>query len=79
VYTTCAHGPLAHVEGTGQDLNESRSLGSGPARADLNCPNCGAALKINAAGVCEYCSGKITSGDFDWVLSKIEQDESYAG
>ena len=58
-----------------------RNRGSkpGPARADLNCPNCGAALKVNAAGVCEYCSGKITSGDFDWVLSKIEQDESYAG
>jgi hypothetical protein len=58
-----------------------RNRGSkpGPAHADLNCPNCGAPLKINAAGVCEYCSGKITSGDFDWVLSKIEQDESYAG
>jgi Tim44-like domain len=49
------------------------------ARADLNCPNCGAALKVNAAGICEFCGGKITSGEFDWVLSKIEQDESYAG
>jgi predicted lipid-binding transport protein (Tim44 family) len=51
----------------------------GRARADLNCPNCGAALKVNAVGICEYCGGKITSGEFDWVLSKIEQDESYAG
>ncbi|MDX6444177.1 MAG: hypothetical protein QOH71_1251 [Blastocatellia bacterium] len=50
-----------------------------PARADLNCPNCGAPLKVNATGVCEFCGGKITSGDFDWVLSKIEQDESYSG
>ena len=50
-----------------------------PARADLNCPNCGAPLKINATGICEFCRGKITSGEFDWVLSKIEQDESYAG
>ena len=49
------------------------------ARADLNCPNCGAPLKINASGICEFCAGKITSGEFDWVLSKIEQDESYAG
>ena len=49
------------------------------ARADLNCPNCGAPLKINAAGICEFCGGKVTSGEFDWVLSKIEQDESYAG
>ena len=51
----------------------------GPARADLNCPNCGAPLKINAAGICEFCKGKVTSGEYDWVLSKIEQDESYAG
>lgn len=50
-----------------------------PARADLNCPNCGAALKVNASGICEFCGGKITSGEFDWVLSKIEQDESYGG
>jgi hypothetical protein len=49
------------------------------ARADLNCPNCGATLKVNATGVCEFCGGKMTSGEFDWVLSKIEQDESYAG
>ena len=50
-----------------------------PARADLNCANCGAPLKVNATGICEFCGGKITSGEFDWVLSKIEQDESYAG
>ena len=49
------------------------------ARADLNCPNCGAPLKVNAVGICEFCGGKITSGEFDWVLSKIEQDESYMG
>jgi hypothetical protein len=50
-----------------------------PARADLNCPNCGGPLKVNTSGICEFCGGKITSGEFDWVLSKIEQDESYAG
>ena len=49
------------------------------ARADLNCPNCGAPLKVNIVGICEFCGGKITSGEFDWVLSRIEQDESYAG
>jgi predicted lipid-binding transport protein (Tim44 family) len=49
------------------------------ARADLNCPNCGAPLKVNVTGICEYCHGKVTSGEFDWVLSKIEQDESYNG
>ena len=48
-------------------------------RTELSCPNCGSPLKVNASGICEFCGGKITSGEFDWVLSKIEQDESYAG
>jgi ribosomal protein L37AE/L43A len=52
---------------------------SSEARTDLNCPNCGSPLKVNATGICEFCGGKITSGEFDWVLSKIEQDESYSG
>lgn len=44
------------------------------------CPNCGAALdRINMAGKCEYCGGKVISGEFDWVLAIIEQDEEYAG
>lgn len=50
-----------------------------PAQTKLNCPNCGAPLKVSAAGICEFCGGKITSGEFDWVLSLIEQDESYRG
>ncbi|OLE52543.1 MAG: hypothetical protein AUG51_17335 [Acidobacteria bacterium 13_1_20CM_3_53_8] len=57
----------------------SREAKPAAARADLNCPNCGAPLKVNMMGVCEFCGGKVSSGDFDWVLSKIEQDESYAG
>ena len=57
----------------------NRSAKPASARADLNCPNCGAPLKVNAAGICEFCGGKITSGEFDWVLSRIEQDESYQG
>ena len=52
---------------------------TGPPRVDKACPNCGAPLAINMAGHCTYCKAKVTSGDFDWVLSKIEQDESYAG
>lgn len=42
------------------------------------CPHCGAPLDdVNRAGVCGHCGSKITRGDFDWVLSRIEQDESY--
>jgi Tim44-like domain len=57
----------------------NRQAKPGAAHVDLNCPNCGAPLKVNAAGICEFCGGKITSGEFDWVLSRIEQDESYRG
>jgi hypothetical protein len=57
----------------------NRKAKPGPARTDLNCPNCGAPLRVNNAGICEFCGGKITSGEFDWVLSRIEQDEAYTG
>lgn len=43
------------------------------------CPNCGNELKIGMVGKCEYCGSKITTGEFSWVLSLIEQDESYTG
>ena len=31
------------------------------------------------AGHCEHCGADVTSGEFDWVLSKIEQDDAYTG
>jgi hypothetical protein len=49
----------------------------GKPRVDRACPNCGAPLEIEMAGTCKYCRAKVTTGDFDWVLSRIEQDESY--
>ncbi len=42
------------------------------------CPSCGANLKIEMSGVCDYCGTKVTLGQFDWVLSQIEQDEEFA-
>ena len=45
----------------------------------LGCPNCGAPVQVGATGVCDYCGGKLSTGAFDWVLSRIEQDEVYAG
>ena len=48
-------------------------------RESVCCPNCGAPLdRVTVAGVCEYCDANITRGDFDWVLSRIEQDEAYS-
>lgn len=51
----------------------------GQSRGDVNCPNCGAGLRIGMAGTCEYCRVKVTAGEFDWVLSRIEQDDAYSG
>jgi hypothetical protein len=51
----------------------------GPARATATCGNCGAPLAISMAGACEHCGAHVTGGEFDWVLSKIEQDDSYRG
>ncbi|HYN22138.1 MAG TPA: zinc-ribbon domain-containing transport protein [Thermoanaerobaculia bacterium] len=49
-------------------------------RTDPSCPNCGAPVdQVNMAGECGHCGAKITRGDFDWVLSKIEQDDVYTG
>lgn len=48
-------------------------------KGERQCPNCGAPLKISMSGNCEYCSVKVTSGEYDWVLSRIEQDEVYRG
>ncbi len=85
-YTVDANGRV--VSGSKNDLRRwseywtfirNRQAQSIASKADLNCPNCGAPLKVNVAGICEFCGGKITSGEFDWVLSRIEQDESYSG
>lgn len=44
-----------------------------------NCPNCGAPLAISDAGACTHCNAHVESGEFDWVLSRIEQDDVYRG
>jgi len=51
----------------------------GPPRLEKVCPNCGAPLNVTMVGDCTYCKVKVTTGQFDWVLSRIEQDEVYRG
>ncbi|MCL2723873.1 MAG: Tim44-like domain-containing protein [Polyangiaceae bacterium] len=48
-------------------------------KSHTQCPHCGAPLNINMTGNCQYCGAKVTSGEYDWVLSRIEQDEAYTG
>lgn len=41
------------------------------------CPNCGAPIKLNEIGHCEYCQAAVLSGHFDWVLVRIDQDDEW--
>ncbi|NVB83852.1 MAG: TIM44-like domain-containing protein [Kofleriaceae bacterium] len=52
---------------------------TGPAQTENRCNNCGAPLQITMAGACSHCGAHVTAGEFDWVLSKVEQDDSYRG
>ena len=36
----------------------------------VNCPNCGAPIDVNSAGVCEYCGSKVIGENTNWVMSK---------
>ncbi len=51
----------------------------GEAAAEARCGNCGAPLAVSGSGTCEHCGAHLTRGEYDWVLSKIEQDDSYRG
>ena len=51
----------------------------GPIVTQPACPNCGAPLAISDAGACTHCNAELENGSFDWVLSKIEQDDVYSG
>ena len=46
---------------------------------EKKCPNCGAPLEVNATGECKYCNAAVTSGQFDWVLARIDQANEYQG
>jgi len=57
-----------------------RRAGATKKEDDFNadqCPNCGAPIKMGMTGVCEYCKSKVTTGNFNWVLGTITQDEIY--
>ncbi|MBW2257439.1 MAG: Tim44 domain-containing protein [Deltaproteobacteria bacterium] len=58
-----------------------RAAGTGAGAKDVHhCPSCGAPLdKVSQVGICGYCESKITTGRFDWVLSRIDQAEVYQG
>ncbi|MCK9368478.1 transporter [Candidatus Dojkabacteria bacterium] len=45
---------------------------------DRKCPNCGAPVSVDVAGVCKYCNANVVNGDYDWVLSEIVQSSEWS-
>jgi len=50
-----------------------------PGTLENTCPRCGAPVSLNQIGECRYCKAAVTSGKFDWVVSRIEQEDGAAG
>jgi uncharacterized tellurite resistance protein B-like protein len=42
------------------------------------CPNCGNQLRLSTSITCEACQALINSGEYDWVLSEITQQEAWS-
>jgi predicted lipid-binding transport protein (Tim44 family) len=67
-----------------EDWTFQRSVGvatsNKPGTLENTCPGCGAPVSLTQIGECRYCKAAVTSGKFDWVVSRIDQeDESTAG
>ena len=62
-----------------EDWTFQRSVGVAttekPGTLENTCPGCGAPIALNQIGECRYCRAAVTSGKFDWVVSRIEQDQ----
>ncbi|QDT33193.1 TIM44-like domain-containing protein [Thalassoglobus polymorphus] len=42
-----------------------------------NCPRCGSLLKIVDKAECQSCGAQVNSGEFDWVLAEITQEQEW--
>ena len=64
-----------------EDWTFQRSVGVAtsqkPGTLENTCPNCGAPIALTQIGECRYCKAAVTSGKFDWVVSRIAQDDVF--
>jgi predicted lipid-binding transport protein (Tim44 family) len=64
-----------------EDWTFQRSVGVAttqkPGTLENTCPNCGAPVSLTQIGECRYCKAAVTSGKFDWVVSRIAQEETF--
>lgn len=59
------------VRRPGAKTREGFDLGQG------KCPNCGADFTGGMANTCEYCKAIVNSGNYDWVLTEITQEDEF--
>lgn len=66
-----------------EDWTFQRSVGvttaGKPGTLENTCPSCGAPLALTQIGECRYCKAAVTSGKFDWVVSRIDQEDGTGG
>jgi predicted lipid-binding transport protein (Tim44 family) len=66
-----------------EDWTFQRSVGVATSQKagtlENTCPSCGAPVSLNQIGECRYCKAAVTSGKFDWVVSRIEQEDLAGG
>lgn len=71
------------VRGFTEDWTFQRSVGVATTQKagtlENTCPSCGAPIALNQIGECRYCRAAVTSGKFDWVVSRIEQEADGPG
>jgi predicted lipid-binding transport protein (Tim44 family) len=62
-----------------EDWTFQRSVGAAtsnkPGTLENTCPSCGAPISLTQIGECRYCKAAVTSGKFDWVVSRIDQED----
>ena len=62
-----------------EDWTFQRSVGATtsnkPGTLENTCPSCGAPVALTQIGECRYCKAAVTSGKFDWVVSRIDQED----
>jgi Tim44-like domain len=57
---------------TFQRASTAKTVASGGTLSS-RCPNCGAPLELELTGECKYCKALVSSGTYDWVLTRICQ------
>jgi predicted lipid-binding transport protein (Tim44 family) len=66
-----------------EDWTFQRSVGvatsNKPGTLENTCPSCGAPVSLTQIGECRFCKAAVTSGRFDWVVSRIDQDDPADG